>query len=61
MPFDAAAAPVVQSTLATDLTAAFDRAAEPTADDALENPGQALAFLFVSPRPCAALDALMGL
>jgi hypothetical protein len=61
MPFDAAAQPVVQSAFAADdLAAAFDRASEPTLDDALENPSQALAFLFVSPRPCAALDALMG-
>ncbi|HZH03802.1 MAG TPA: hypothetical protein VEY30_08470 [Myxococcaceae bacterium] len=62
MPFDAAATVIVQSEFAAlDLAAAFDRAEAPAADEALENPSQALAFLFVSPRPCAALDALMGL
>ncbi len=62
MPFDAAAAPVVQSAFAAeDLSAAFERAEAPAADWAVENPHDTLAFLFVSPRPCAALDALMGL
>jgi hypothetical protein len=32
----------------------------PTADEALANPEAALAFLFLSPRPCAALDALLA-
>ncbi len=36
-------------------------AAEPEPDWAQSNPDRLLAFLYVSPRPCAALDALLGL
>ena len=32
----------------------------PSAEEALANPEAALAFLFLSPRPCAALDALLA-
>ena len=35
--------------------------ADPEAGWATRNPSQALAFLFVSPRDCAALDELMAL
>lgn len=32
----------------------------PTAAEALANPEATLAFLYLSPRPCAALDALLS-
>ena len=35
--------------------------ADPDAGWATRNPSRALAFLFVSPRDCAALDELMAL
>ena len=35
--------------------------ADPEAGWATRNPGKALAFLFVSPRDCGALDELMAL
>lgn len=35
--------------------------ADPEAGWATRNPNRALAFLFVSPRDCAALDELMAL
>lgn len=35
--------------------------ADPEAGWAARNPNRALAFLFVSPRDCAALDELMAL
>jgi hypothetical protein len=35
--------------------------ADPEAGWATRNPSRALAFLFVSPRDCAALDELMAL
>jgi hypothetical protein len=35
--------------------------ADPEAGWATRNPGRALAFLYVSPRDCAALDELMAL
>jgi hypothetical protein len=35
--------------------------ADPEAGWATRNPGKALAFLFVSPRDCGALDELMTL
>ena len=35
--------------------------ADPEAGWAAANPAKALAFLFVSPRDCCALDELMGL
>ena len=62
MPFDTANtdfAPAFSAPSLSDLVAAFEREA-PAADEALANPGAALAFLFVSPRPCAALDALLA-
>ena len=62
MPFDTAntvlAATFSAPTL-SDLASAFDREA-PSAAEALANPEAALAFLFLSPRPCAALDALLA-
>jgi hypothetical protein len=63
MPFDTAqtdfAAPFAAPAL-TDLLHALDAAEAPTAEQALANPQAALAFLFLSPRPCAALDALLA-
>ena len=35
--------------------------ADPEAGWATRNPGRALAFLYVTPRDCAALDELMAL
>jgi hypothetical protein len=35
--------------------------ADPEAGWASRNPARAFAFLYVSPRPCAALDELMAL
>jgi hypothetical protein len=35
--------------------------ADPAPEMALADPDRLLAFLYVSPRPCAALDALLGL
>lgn len=62
MPFDTAnidLAPAFSAPTLSDLAAAFDREA-PSAADALANPNAALAFLLLSPRPCAALDALLA-
>jgi hypothetical protein len=35
--------------------------ADPDADWAVRNPAKALAFLYVSPRDCEAVDALLAL
>ena len=40
---------------------AHDEVADPEAGWATRNPSRALAFLFVSPRDCGALDELMAL
>ena len=40
---------------------AHDDIADPEAGWATRNPSRALAFLFVTPRDCAALDELMAL
>jgi hypothetical protein len=63
MPFDVAARPAAPAAFAAetpDLAAAFARAGAPEADWAVANPDRALAFLMVSPQPCAALDALLA-
>lgn len=64
MPFDAAVRPLDTIAFAgvspDDLHNAFE-SAELDAAWASANPDRALAFLMVSPRPCAALDALIGL
>ena len=39
----------------------FENIADPDPDWAVKNPERAMALLFVSPRPCDALDAVMGL
>lgn len=62
MPFDiadTAAAQAFSAPAAIDLSAAFEAEA-PNVDAALANPDAALAFLFLAPRPCAALDALLA-
>ena len=62
MPFDTAntdLAPAFSAPSLSDLAAAFDREA-PSVEAAAANPNATLAFLFVSPRPCAALDALLA-
>ena len=40
---------------------AFPTPADPEAGWATRNPGRAMAFLFVSPRDCDAIDELMAL
>lgn len=44
-----------------DLGAAIAAAEDPAVEWAEAHPDRLLAFLYVSPRPCAALDALLGL
>ena len=61
MPFDAAAEPVVHAfPPSAELSAAFAAARQPDAAWAAANPDRALAFLFVAPQPCEALDALLA-
>ena len=55
MPFDADL-PLVQPLVMAPPIAAADPAPEMAQTD----PVRLLAFLYVSPRPCAALDALLG-
>lgn len=62
MPFDTANtdfAPAFAAPGLADLASAFGAEA-PSPAQALANPDAALAFLFLSPRPCAALDALIA-
>lgn len=63
MPFDTAlaeaTAPTFNAGPFADGTEAFGGSA-PDARTALANPEAALAFLFLSPRPCEALDALLA-
>jgi hypothetical protein len=62
MPFDTANTDFARSFSApapADLSAAF-QAEAPTPAETLANPDAALAFLFLSPRPCAALDILLA-
>lgn len=44
-----------------DLGAAIATAEDPAVEWAQTHPERLLAFLYVSPRPCAALDALLKL
>jgi hypothetical protein len=55
--FDAASA----ATEFDSRTADFRTPADPEAGWALRNPDRALAFLYVSPRDCGALEELMAL
>ena len=68
MPFDAetvvrAADPAVAEapTAAASLSLAFAMARDPDPAWAAANPDKCLAFLFVSPRACAAVDVLLSL
>lgn len=58
MPFDAElpirAQTIIRSTV-------VEAPADPAPELAEADPAGLLAFLYVSPRPCAALDALLGL
>lgn len=64
MPFDAEAsvraAHLFCATPETDLGEVIAVAADPCPTTAHSDPAGLLAFLFVSPRPCAALDALLS-
>jgi len=66
MPFDAetvvrAADPAVaQAEVPAPLSALFALAADPDPRWAAQNPDKALAFLFVSPRDCAAVSELLA-
>ena len=63
MPFDAEAsvraAHMFCAIPQTDLGEAIAVAPDPCPSMAHKDPAGLLAFLFVSPRPCAALDALL--
>ncbi len=63
MPFDTAAAQDIRfaAPAGDEVKTAFEAAGELDADWAVQNPEKALAFLMVSPSPCAALDALTAL
>ena len=65
MPFDAEvsvrAAHLFCAIPDTDLAEAIAMAAEPAPELAAADPARLLAVLYVSPRPCAALDALLEL
>ena len=43
----------------TDMGVLIDHAPDPDPALAIDNPERLLAFLFVSPRPCAAIDRLL--
>jgi len=66
MPFDAEAPAARAAQLfcgiaaADDLGIAISTAADPDPMWAERHPDRLLAFLYVSPRPCAALDALIA-
>jgi hypothetical protein len=59
MPFDVAAEPVAVIQSAAPAPSAFE-ARDPDPAWAAQNPDLALAFLFLSPRPCDALDQLLA-
>lgn len=56
MPFDAFASDAV----ALSPAELIDAAPAPTADLAETNPDRLLAFLYVAPQPCEALDRLLA-
>jgi len=58
MPFDAELPLRTSQTLRH--SSAPESAADPAPELAETDPDRLLAFLYVSPRPCAALDALLG-
>jgi hypothetical protein len=53
--------PLPAEPVTPDLGVAMVFAPDPDLEWAQHNPDRLLAFLYVSPRPCAALDALLDL
>lgn len=62
MPFDAGfpQSPVTAMPPAVPVPSMFERAADPDPVWAAGNPDRMLAFLFVTPRDCPAVDALLA-
>lgn len=60
MPFDAITYSRQPAPAPVALTALIDAAGEPCPVWAAENPDRALAFLFVAPQDCAAVDVLVA-
>lgn len=60
MPFDALTYSRQPAPAPASLTALIDAAGEPCPVWAAENPDRALAFLFVAPQDCAAVDVLVA-
>ncbi|HEX8232384.1 MAG TPA: hypothetical protein VF559_03425 [Caulobacteraceae bacterium] len=58
MPFDAELP--INITVSQAAAAPVVEAADPALELAQSDPSRLLAFLYVSPRPCAALDALLA-
>lgn len=61
MAFDAAAYVPVSPAQALPVLTLIDAAGDPCPLWAAQNPDRALALLFVAPRACAAVDALVSL
>ncbi|MGZ9113937.1 MAG: hypothetical protein ACXW3K_04880 [Brevundimonas sp.] len=61
MAFDAATYTVIPVAPVVSVSALIDTAGDPCPVWAMENPDRALALLFVAPRACAAVDALVSL
>ncbi|MBS0295470.1 MAG: hypothetical protein JSR45_04105 [Proteobacteria bacterium] len=51
----------VRNTVLSPAAGAIDRAGDPDPALASTDPDRLLAYLFVTPRACAAVDALLGL
>ena len=60
MPFDAEYPIQITVSRAAAAPAWTAPVADPAPEAALDDPSRLLAFLYVSPRPCAALDALLA-
>lgn len=61
MAFDAAAYVPVSPVQTPPVLTLFDAAGDPCPAWSAENPDRALAFLFVAPRACAAVDVIVSL
>ncbi|MGZ9114015.1 MAG: hypothetical protein ACXW3K_05270 [Brevundimonas sp.] len=61
MAFDAATYTVATLVPVLPVSVLIDTAGDPCPVWAMENPDRALALLFVAPRACAAVDALVSL
>ena len=59
MPFDAELP--IRATHPLRHSTEVEAQADPSPELAQADPARLIAFLYVSPRPCAALDALLGL